>query len=249
MNTKIVNQLINLNDEYEKIFNNFAEKNDLSKVFEFECENYVQKLSDNIAPMIYEQLLSNPQDKLDFYLPYIKPKYHETLRDELKSIKNNDEKRIYNIGIKLVEEFNSEILLYKNLQENEKINFLDCFYNKNKEIFSDILEQDPAFFVKIISELRNPKIQYKLLNKNKDVSKKIFDYLHKVEKYEFEKVLKDSIFYPTDIEMDEYYNKWIGKDKIHVKFLKSALGDRYEYAKLFSKMAITGKKPKTMKLS
>lgn len=41
--------------------------------------------------------------------------------------------------------------------------------------------------------------------------------------------------------MDEYYNKWIGKIKFTCKILKSALGDRYEYAKLFSKMAITGK--------
>jgi len=249
MNTKIVNQLINLNDEYEKLFNNFAEKNDLSKVFEFECEHYVQKLSDQIAPIMYEQLQSNAQDKLDFYLPYIKPKYHDTLRDELKNIKSNDEKRIYNIGNKIVSEFNAEILLYKNFKEEEKNNYLEVFYDKNKSIFSDILEQDPSFFVKVISELRNPKIQYKLLNKNKEVSKKIYDYLNKVEKYEFEKVLKDTIFYPTDIEMDEYYNKWIGKDKIHVKFLKTALGDRYEYAKLFSKMAITGKKPKSMKLS
>ena len=87
---------------------------------------------------------------------------------------------------------------------------------------------------------------YKIRN---EINKKIYDYLSKVEKYEFERVLTDTIFYPTDIEMDEYYNKWIGKDKIHVKFLKSALGDRYEYAKLFSKMAITGKKPKSMKLN
>lgn len=249
MNTKIVNQLINLNDEYEKLFNNFAEKTDLSKVFEFECENYVQKLSDFIAPVMYEQLSSNPQDKLDFYLPYIKPKYHETLRDELKNIKINDEKRIYNIGYKLITEFNTEILLYKNLKEDEKNNYLDSFYEKNKEIFTDISEKNPAFFVKTISELRNPKMQYKLLNRNKEINKKIYDYLSKVEKYEFERVLTDTIFYPTDIEMDEYYNKWIGKDKIHVKFLKSALGDRYEYAKLFSKMAITGKKPKSMKLN
>lgn len=246
MNTKIVNQLISLNNEYEKVFESFAEKTDLSKLFEFECENYVQLLTDNVVPLIYVQLQENDQDKLDFYLPYIKTKYHGTVVEELKAIKINDEKRIYNLGKKISQQFNSEMLLYKSFNEEEKNKFLEGFYDKNKNIFEEILEQDPAFFVQMVSELRSPKIQYKILNKNKICSKKIADYLNKVEKIEFEKVLKETVFYPTDIEMDEYYNKWIGKDKIHVKFLKNSLGDRYEYAKMFSKMSICGKKPKSI---
>lgn len=246
MNTKIVNQLISLNNEYEKLFESFAEKTDLSKLFEFECENYVQKLTDGIVPAIYSQLQSNPQDKLDFYLPYIKSKYHATVVEELKIIKVNDEKRIYKIGKKITQEFNSEILLYKNFKDDEKNKFLEDFYEKNRNLFEEILEQDPSFFVEIVSTLRSPKIQYKILNKNKIATQKVSNYLNKVEKVEFEKVLKEHVFYPTDIEMDEYYNKWIGKDKIHVKFLKNALGDRYEYAKMFSKMLVVGKKPKSI---
>lgn len=249
MNTKIVNQLIFLNNEYEKIFNNFAEKTDLSKLFEFECENYLQKLTDLVVPIIYTQLQNEPQDKVDFYLPYIKSKYHETVLEELKTIKINDEKRIYNIGKKISQEFNAEILLYKSFLEEDKNIFLEGFYNKNKTIFEEILEQDPAFFVKIVSELRSPKIQYKILNKNKLSTKKIADYLNNVEKIEFENLLKENVFYPTDIEMDDYYKKWIGKDKIHVKFLKNCLGNRYEYAKMFSKMLISGKKPKSINLN
>lgn len=248
MNTKIVNQLIFLNNEYEKIFENFAEKTDLSKLFEFECENYVQKLTDSVVPIMYVQLQSDPQDKVDFYLPYIKSKYHSTVVEELKAIKINDEKRIYNIGKRISQEFNAEILLYKNFAEEDKNQFLEKFYDKNKSIFEEILEQDPAFFVKTVSELRSPKIQYKILNKNKLSTKKIAEYLNKVEKMEFEKLLKENVFYPTDIEMDDYYKKWIGKDRIHVKFLKNCLGDRYEYAKMFSKMLISGKKPKSISL-
>lgn len=248
MNTKIVNQLIYLNNEYEKVFENFAEKTDLSKLFEFECENYVQKLTDSVVPLIYTQLQTNHQDKLDFYLPYIKAKYHGTVVEELKAIKVNDEKRIYNIGKKISNQFNAEILLYKNFKEEEKNQFLEDFYDKNKNLFEEILEQDPAFFVEIVSELRSPKVQYKILNKNKEATQKIATYLNKVEKVDFEKVLKEHVFYPTDIEMDEYYNKWIGKDKIHVKFLKNALGERYEYAKMFSKMLVVGKKPKSIKI-
>lgn len=249
MNTKIVNQLIYLNNEYEKIFETFAEKTDVSKLFEFECENYVQKLTDNVVPAIYSQLQDNPQDKIDFYLPYIKSKYHNTVIEELKAIKINDEKRIYNIGKKISYQFNAEILLYKNFKEEEKNKFLEDFYEKNKKIFEEILEQDPAFFVQVVSELRSPKIQYKILNKNKISAQKVAEYLNKVEKVEFEKVLKENIFYPIDIEMDEYYKKWIGKDKIHVKFLKNSLGDRYEYAKMFSKMLVCGKKPKSITLT
>ena len=87
MNTKIVNQLIFLNNEYEKLFENFAEKTDLSKLFEFECVTYVQKLTDSVVPLIYVQLQNNVHDKLDFYLPYIKSKYHTTVVEELKTIK------------------------------------------------------------------------------------------------------------------------------------------------------------------
>lgn len=249
MNTKIVNQLIFLNNEYEKVFESFAEKTDLSKLFEFECENYVQKLTDTVVPLIYTQLQNNSHDKLDFYLPYIKTKYHTTVVEELKSIKINDEKRIYNIGKKISQQFNAEILLYKNFKEEEKNQFLEDFYIKNKSIFEEILEQDPAFFVQIVSELRSPKIQYKILNKNKISTQKVAQYLNQTEKMEFEKLLKENVFYPTDIEMDEYYKKWIGKDKIHVKFLKNSLGERYEYAKMFSKMLVCGKKPKSITLN
>lgn len=249
MNTKIVNQLIFLNNEYEKLLEGFAEKTDFGKIFEFECENYVQRLTDDVVPLIYSQLQTNPQDKLDFYLPYIKSKYHGTVAEELKTIKINDEKRIYNLGKKISKQFNAEILLYKNFNAEEKNKFIDDFYDKNKNIFEEILDHEPAFFVQIISELRNPKIQYKILNKNKESNKKFAEYLLKVEKEEFEKILKENVFYPTDIQMDDYYKKWIGKDKIHVKFLKSSLGERYEYAKMFSKMSICGKKPKSISLN
>ena len=249
MNTKIVNLLISLNNDYEKMLQTFSEKNDLSKAFEFECENYVQKLTDDIIPQLYEQLQSNPDDKVEFYFPYIKTKYHSTTVEEIKSIKTNDEQRIYNLGKKIIVDFNHEILIHKGFKDIERNQFLDNFYNKNISIFNEILEQDPYFYVKIVSSLRSPKIQYKMLNKNKEVISKISIYLNKVEKVEFEKFLRDSVFYPTDIEMDDYYNKWIGKDKIHVKFLKGVLGERYEYAKLFVKMSVCGKKPKNMTLS
>lgn len=244
MNTKIVNQLIFLNNEYEKIFESFTEKTDLVKLFSFECEYYVQKLTDTIVPLIYIQLQSNTEDNIDCYLPYIKGKYHTTVIEELKSIRRNDEKRIYNIGKNISQQFNAEILLYKNFQEEDKNKFLEEFYNKNKKIFEEMLDQDPSFFVKIVSELRSPKIQYRILNKNKKSTEKVAKYLKEVETNDFEKLLKENVFYPTDIEMDDYYKKWIGKDKIHVKFLKSSLGDRYQYAKMFSKMLICGKKPK-----
>lgn len=248
MNTKIVNQLIFLNNEYEKNFEQFAEKTDLSKLFEFECENYVQKLTDSIMPLIYIQLQNNIEDNLNFYLPYIKTKYHSTVIEELKTIKINIEQKIYNIGKKISQEFNNEILLSKNFKEEDKNKILYDFYDKNKEIFDEILTKDPVFFIKFVSELRSPKMQYKILNKNPISVQKIKEYLNKIEKIEFEKLLRENIFYPTDIEMDEYHKKWIGNDKIHVKFLKSSLADRYEYAKMFSKMLMSGKKPKSINI-
>lgn len=103
--TAPVNQLINLNSKYEKLFNNFAEKNWFKQGIWIRVWKLCsKKLSDFIAPVMYEQLSSNPQDKLDFYLPYIKPKYHETLRDELKNIKINDEKEFTILDIKLITE-------------------------------------------------------------------------------------------------------------------------------------------------
>lgn len=248
MNNQIVNQLIFINNEYEKLLKNFPENTDISKVFEFECEYYVQKLTDNVVPLIYNQLNINTNDKIESYFPYIKSKYHGTIVSELKAIKINAEKKLYKDGNKIVNDFNSELLVYKSMQEEDKIRFLDSFYESNKEQFEEILNKDVLFFFKVVGELRNPKMQYIIINKDKSFMPIMIAYLNQIEKSDFEKFLKASVFYPTNIEMDEYYKKWIGKDKIHVKFLKAHLGTRYEYAKMFTKMLGSGKKPKNTRI-
>ena len=130
MNTKIVNQLIFLNNEYEKVFESFAEKTDLSKLFEFECENYVQKLTDTVVPLIYTQLQNNSHDKLDFYLPYIKTKYHTTVVEELKS---NNRIRKHTIAA---------------IAEDIGYNNSESFTNAFKKITGTL----PSYYIKALNE-------------------------------------------------------------------------------------------------
>ena len=47
----------------------------------------------------------------------------------------------------------------------------------------------------------------------------------------FESEVLNFFIYPLDVTINEYYEKWIAKEAIHIKFCKDILGDHYERAK------------------
>lgn len=242
-NEKIIAILIDINIVYEKKLASFPFKHDVGSVFEFECLNYVNILSEKVVPLIAQYLEQNPEESLDTYAQYVNTKYRSTFIDDVKRWKKNEVDVTKNLSRQIIKDFSLNVVQFVQKTDQEKNDFIVNFLQNHEHSLMQICRSDSELLLYTVSQLANPRIQYTILNVlNKEIAASCKVLLTNVNGNLFDKLIIKLCCYPMDISMEDYCQKWIGKDKIYVKFLKNVLGDKYEYAKLLIKLEHKNKK-------
>lgn len=242
-NEKIINCLIGINNLYEKKFEQFPYKDDPMAVFEFECLHYVNILTDKIVPLLAQYLEKNPTECIDTYLSFIHTKYQECFKNDIICWKKRELENLKINSKKMIKQLSFDLLIQMNKSEEKKHEFIINFTEKHEKQLIEMCWHNTELFLQTVAQFSNPKLQYMILNVlNKDIQEQCSDFLSKISQSNLDKIIERYICYPLDIQMDEYCDKWIGKDKIYVKFLNKLLGSRYEYVKTYLKMAKKNKK-------
>lgn len=238
MNKSITETLVNMTQDYEVKLDDFAYKYDAIKVREFEDIHYFDPIMELIIPKIAIEVKQNG-DNLSDYLEFIKPRYHDIVKKEIDFYEKNQELKVIRENEIIEKEFMDVLLKYNtnpSKQDEEIANFL----TKYKSFYEQTALTFPQMYFPIVASIRSPRIQYSLVN-SKNVRAALLKYIESLSKTEFDNILKENFMYPLEVELELYYKKWIGKNKIHVKFCKNILGSRYDYAKKAVKLLEKGK--------
>lgn len=246
-NEKIVSILIDINLVYEKKLEAFPFKHDVGAVFEFECAHYVNILSEKVVPLIAQYLDQNPNESLETYAQYVNAKYRSTFIDDVKRWKKNEVDVTKNLSRQIIKDFSLNVVQFVQRSDQQKNDFIVSFLQNHEQALIQICRSDSELLLYTVSQLANPRIQYTILNVlNKEIATSCKLLLTNVNGNFFDKMIINLCCYPMDISMEDYCKKWIGKDKIYVKFLKNILADKYEYAKLLIKLEAKNKTKKTL---
>ena len=243
MDQTIKSFILENNASYHTLFENFAYKNEPRSVFEHECEHYVQPLTQKLIPMLVELLEKDPNENIENYLSYVTDRYRDVVRNEFNAYQSKKANFLKDTSRHIEETFMAKILDYNNKSEEEKSLFINSFLKENAKNFAMLSKNDVPLFLKTVSTLRTPKMQYAILHLYKEIISNVSTYLSGLSKEELDTTLKNYFFYPLEMEVSTYYKKWIGKDKIHIKLVKDLFTDRYNYAKTALKMMNKGKTP------
>jgi hypothetical protein len=240
MKKQIVKLLLEHNQNYEVLFDYFPYKNDPVAVFEHEQQYYIKPLSATIIPLLAKQAHDDNgnQDDTLYYLDFINKKYHELILKEVYEFKVNTRDYHLETAKKLEKEFMLGLLENNNKSEEVQNKFINEFLQKNHDFFIEMSMNTPDLFLKTVSQLRNPKAQYAILNKDRILTYNIKMYLVSLDKENLDITLKNYFTYPLEIDVKMYYDKWIGKDKIHIKFSSGIFDEKYKYAKKCLKMLV-----------
>lgn len=146
----------------------------------------------------------------------------------------------YEMLIKKMEmDFTENLISLNTKKEEYKKSFIEEFIASNKDNLMSVAQYSPKMFLKTISDLRHPQFQYEILNIESENLTFVTKYLDSLNDKDFNEILKKLFAYPLDVTLEEYYRKWVGKSKIHVKFAKKILGKRYEKSKEMLKQKIS----------
>lgn len=242
MNEHIVKLLLDNNQKYEILFSEFPYKNDPVAVFEHELKHYIGPLKANIIPLLAKSEMEKENSVID-YLKFIDDRYHEQILNEVYNYYKHEQNLYKELARTIEKKFMAGLLEYNQKKPEEQNSFITRFIVEEKENFIQLVNNNPETFIRMIGQLRNPKFQYAILNSNDKIQNTLKEYLLSLDKNNFDKIVQSYFTYPLEIEVDTYYKKWIGKDKIHIKFSRCVFEDKYEYAKKALKMATRGKLP------
>lgn len=238
MNKEITEILVNMTQIYETELDDFAYKYDLDKVKEFEDVHYFDPIMERVVPKIAIEVKQNGHS-LEDYLEFIKPRYHDIIRKEIDFYEKNQELKVLRES-EIIEKYFMEVLLKYNTNPVKQDEEIERFMKEYKSFYEETAKTFPQMYFKVVANLRSPRIQYMLIN-SKKTRQYLFDYLDNLGQNQFDSILREYFMYPLEIELEIYYKKWIGKNKIHVKFCKNILGKKYEYAKKAVKLNEKGK--------
>lgn len=238
MNKEITESLVNITQVYEVKYDDFAYKYDSVKSKEFEDIHYFDQVLEQIVPKIAVEVNKNGHNLQD-YLEFIKPRYHDIIKKEVEFFEKNQELKVLRESESIEKEF-MEVLLKHNTNPQMQEEEIAKFMKNHKSFYEETAMNFPKMYFQVVANIRSPRIQYMLIN-SKTTREPLKAYLGKLSKLDFDQLLKDYFMYPLEVELDIYYKKWIGKNKVHVKFCKNILGNKYEYAKKATKLLEKGK--------
>lgn len=227
-NRKIVDELIACKQNYDKLYIEFPFKNNLEASFKHEYDNYLTPVFLKVVPKIYEDLKINEDTEIEDYFPYIVYKYHDVVKKEVVDFEKNNASIIKGVAKKVQEEFTQQLMLLSKENYTVKQEFLESFFKKHAKEILFVFKNNPALGIETLAKLRNPIMQNTIMTYIEDPLKQ---YISSKTWETFEAEILPYFIYPLDLTINEYYDKWISKEAIHVKFANKILGIHYEKAK------------------
>lgn len=236
MDIKIIEQLQQQSSKYLSQFKEFPDKTDLVAVFEFEYNNYLVPIIDNILPQLSRRLFEVKTESIDFYLPYISERYHINIRTEILNLLKNHDYLNKKKAKEIQNYFHNETLKYSKSTNSEKETFINDFITHYINKIIEISDLAPSVCLLLLAELRNPRLQNFLL-KNPVISKNMHTYINEKLVFQpWDTWINKHFTYPRTKDMEEYYSKWIGRDKLHIKMCSKIFSpEHYEQAKMWLK--------------
>lgn len=234
---KIVQLLISINYNFEKKLNDFPLRHDVAELLEFECENYLNIISEQIVPLVVEYLDDYPQENTDKFSKYINAKYIDMFKEDVKNCKKKGKDSILLLNRRMIKDFSTNVLQYLSKTDVEKDKFMNDFLEENEKLLLQICRNNTELFFYTVGQLANPRLQYSILNGlNPEINSICQKFISSLNQNFLDILIIKTCCYPLDITMEDYCNKWISKDKIYIKFLKNILNDKYEYSKILLKI-------------
>lgn len=244
MDKKIIERLQAHAIDFKKIYSNFPYKSDIEAVFELECKEYLLPLVQDILPFISQRLFAYPHETIEDYLPFILQHYHETVRKELIHYQKDD-MQIYKKQSKTIENsFMKHILKYQAENQDIKEKFLIEFFKYNLENIRAISDKAPKVALELVTKLRNPQLQ-QMLMEDPIIYQNICTYVREdLINQQWDTWVDKYFTYPRTKDLQDYFKKWIGRDKLHIKTC-SRLFEREHYEQL--KIWLKGQEKKSEK--
>lgn len=203
--------------------------------FRFAYINYYKPFQLYILKDLRNALNLN-KEPLEKYKEHILELFYDLIREDLYSITNHDSEFIEKLSESTYKEFNQMLSNYKRLNSESKKTFMNQFAINKKKALLMILEKNPYLFLKTVSNIKSPLMQFFIINKIPEVSENVPKWLLSFSEIKFYVILIEYFFYPLNVDPKSYYNLWEGESLIHVKFAKNILQNKYEDAKNFLKM-------------
>lgn len=234
VNRKIVDELIACKQNYDKLYLEFPFKNDLEALFKHEYDYYLTPIFTNIVPMIYKETKVNPDTEIDDYFPFIVYKYHEIVKKEVLDFEKNNAAIIRGMAKQILESFLQQLMLLSKDDKKKQQDFIANHFKQNAREWMLLFRSNPLLGLETCAKLRNPIMQNTVMTY---MEKPIKAFIETKSWETFEEELLKYFIYPLDVSLNEYYDKWIAKEAIHVKFASKILGSHYEKAKTILKEA------------
>lgn len=232
----IVFNIKKLNEEYNNLLLNFNSDNLYDKYL-FDNENYYRPFIENILPSIRKELWNEKSTaKFDIYIQEVLEVHRPMFTSKLLKKNENNSDFLIKLSEDITADFNKLLISYKKMDESLKINFMNQFIKNKKNAFNLMVENDIDLFIKTVANLKNPKLQYYLINKiDESTTVKINTYIKNLTLHEKKQIADLCFFYPESIPPKEYINYWIGDASINIKFSRKILAEDYEEIKDFIK--------------
>lgn len=228
INRKIVDELIECKQHYDKLYIEFPFKNDLEATFKHEFDKYLTPIFTKVVPMLYKELKINPSTEIDDYFPYIVYKYHEIVKKEVLDFEKNNAAIIRGIGKQILESFLQQLMLLSKESKERQHEFISEHFKQNAREWMLLFRSNPSLGLEVCAKLRNPVMQNTVITYMETPLKAFIE----TKSWDtFKEELLHHFIYPLDVTINEYYDKWIAKEAIHIKFASKILGSHYEKAK------------------
>lgn len=235
MNKIIVKALQDLSVSYHEKYESFAFKKDIGALLDFQYENYWTILQKKILPLI---IITSRQEKnfnLELYLPYVIEGCRLKVTNEFKLYTQDYEEICKKISLEIIKYYDANILNYKIADESKRNEFLKYFIMEYSPSLIYIAEIKPSVILETIAKLRTPKLQRALL-KNTIIFNAIKEHVQtNLINDDWTKWLPKYFAYPRTQTIEDYFNKWIARDKIHIKICSEIFGVSYDQIKIWLK--------------
>jgi hypothetical protein len=235
MKKEIVEKLQAYRHSYKREYDLFPFKQDPAAVFEHECKFYLNPIIEHVLPLIMEEI-DQKKDVVESYYPYILEHYQIALKKEIDGIYEKRKNYYKKLSYDIFMDYSRHVMKYQKGTLTEKNQFISIFLQKHQENILEIAKKDGLGLLKLIGNIRTPKIQYAILQE-KEIQKALRNQIQVMmeQNPKFDLWLSNYFCYPRTRTLSEYMDKFLGNEKIHIKFAKDFFENNYEKAKIILK--------------
>lgn len=237
MDQQIVALLQERAQTFEEEFQKFPYKTDPAAVFAHECSYYLEPLSNLVIPLLARRLIENRKEKIEGYLPFIIPRYHETVIKEIEQYRNGEDSFSQKSSKEIVQSYLHQVLPIQSAPQADKDDFAKRFVSEHHLSLEQIATRSPVVALETLAKLRTPLIQYLFLQ-DRLLTRPIHEHIHHdLIHQEWSRWMERFFCYPRTQDLQAYFGRWIGRDALHIKMCRPLFESYYDQAKLWLKNA------------